>query len=241
MSAVCKYGCGKSYSNQSNCTRHETRDNCVSDVIKANYGKPKIKLQLKVDVSQIIDENRSLSIQLKMEGMERQIYDLTQVVKGNIIPILSKIVELETHLKTQQMSINTLRNGINRSHDEDDEEEEHELLKEFLNEENKEILRGVNHSYIYVIEGMDMNGMRRYYKVGETQRHPINRLKEHGHQNRLILMESVTDSIKSEREILKLLRASGKLINRLDLGKEYFECKDDKTIKGLIHDYLSGQ
>jgi hypothetical protein len=72
-----------------------------------------------------------------------------------------------------------------------------------------------------------------------SESHSIDRMKEHGLYNRLILMESVKDSIKVETEVLRILKMSSGIINRRDLGKEYFECRDDETIKDIIRMYLS--
>jgi hypothetical protein len=118
-----------------------------------------------------------------------------------------------------------------------DEKIEKELLMAFL-EWDKNELKNM-HSYIYIIKGTDTNTKTMFYKVGETQRHPINRMKEHGLCHKLILMEFVTDCIKVETDFLIILRNHDEIRCRHDLGKEYFECKDDDTIKGILHEYLS--
>lgn len=51
-------------------------------------------------------------------------------------------------------------------------------------------------------------------------------------------MKSVNDSVKAEKAVLKRLRLSNQVIGRTDLGREYFECKDDITIGTLVSGYL---
>jgi hypothetical protein len=118
------------------------------------------------------------------------------------------------------------------------ESEEQELLKEFLKEEANEIQNNRKDDYIYIIKCIDINTMRPYYKVGETQRHPMNRIKEHGHQNKVILLKSVNDSIKAEKVILSRLKSSNQVICRTDIGRECFECKDDITMDNLVSGYV---
>jgi hypothetical protein len=153
---------------------------------------------------------------------------LDHKLKVNIINEC-KILFFDAQLD-QNLRIKILNDNSNK-------EIEKELLVAFLEEDKNELK--TFHSYIYIIEGMDMNTNRRFYKIGETQRHPINRMKEHGLYHRLILMEFVCDSIKVEQDILKILRNNDHIISRHDLGKEYFECKDDDTIKGILREYLS--
>lgn len=211
----------------SNIITHDATSINTKKICMGIQNEPKLPTSIKDEVQKAIKDEIRQAIK---DEIQQAIKDAIQEATA---PILSRLEEL---IKLQGIRINMI-SQINLPLSEEDEESE--LLKEFLNEERLEMQRMSQHSYIYILEGMDMNTMRRYYKVGETQRHPLNRMKEHGRQNKLILMESVKDSIKVEKAILEMLRANNQIISRTDLGREYFECKDDSTIKELIRNCLS--
>jgi hypothetical protein len=201
--------------------------------------KKKLTIKLKPKACMAIEfaETMVTTMMTEIKKPFGQPQEVTSTLVMKIDRLTQKNEDLEVQLETYKQRLKKF--NINDT----DSESEKELLIAFLEEDTNDQIaeceRNGKYSYIYIMEGMDMNVMRRFYKIGETQRHPIHRIKEHGLYNRLILMESVNDSIRVETEVLKILRRSDGIIHRRDLGKEYFECKDDKTIRDIVRRYLS--
>ena len=94
------------------------------------------------------------------------------------------------------------------------------------------------HNYIYLIEKYDMNINQVLYKIGKSNRPIHMRLKEHGSEAKILLVIDVDNCDTTESNLLTILNNDINILNRKDIGKEYFSCTDINNprlyIKNLV-------
>lgn len=92
----------------------------------------------------------------------------------------------------------------------------------------------VEYNYIYLIQKYDVNIKKDLYKFGKTNRHFYKRIKEHGMESKILFILDVDDCNIVESNILNILRNDDNIIERRDIGSEYFYCNNKQYIINLI-------
>ena len=94
------------------------------------------------------------------------------------------------------------------------------------------------HNYIYLIEKYDMNINQVLYKIGKSNRPIHMRLKEHGSEAKILLVIDVDNCDTTEYNLLTILNNDINILNRKDIGKEYFSCTDINNPRSYIKNLI---
>ena len=97
-----------------------------------------------------------------------------------------------------------------------------------LNKNNDE------HSYIYLLQCLDINTNKLTYKIERTSREIKKRLCEYSNSYKILLTTYVPDSVEIEKKLLNMFKNDNKICQNKKMGVEYFCCDDYLYIYSII-------